>query len=180
MSEEFGQAILGAAPRLRAYAISLLRSSSEADDLVQEVLVRAWRFRDTFQPGTNLIAWLFRILRNEFINQNKRRPREVSLDETFRGSEFSRGPGQEWNLQLNDLLAALDTLPELSRQAIMLVAVCGFSYDEAAAVCDCAPGTIKSRVSRARQHLAAVIDPDSSETPLKSRHGGACFEHAAL
>ena len=154
---EFRAGLLAAIPSLRAFAISLIGAADKADDLVQETLVKAWAKQDSFTPGTNLKAWLFTILRNEFYTQMRKRGREVTDTEGVHAAKLAGHPEQHGHLDMQDFRAALDQLAPDQKEAIILVGASGFSYEEAAEVCDCAVGTIKSRVSRARTRLAEIL-----------------------
>jgi RNA polymerase sigma-70 factor (ECF subfamily) len=154
--------ILAAVPRLRAFAVSLCGSIDRADDLVQETLVKALANIDSFRPGTNLTAWLFTILRNHFRSEYRKRRREVE-DVDGRHTETLRSqPEQIGRIELNEFRAALTRLPPDQREALVLVGASGFSYEEAAQICGCAVGTIKSRLSRGRTHLAAILDVEGA------------------
>ncbi|MDW6021692.1 sigma-70 family RNA polymerase sigma factor [Mesorhizobium sp. BAC0120] len=157
MSDTFKSDLLAAIPSLRAFAVSLAQNSDRADDLVQETLVKAWDKQASFQPGTNLKAWLFTILRNEFYSQMRKRGREVQDSEGAMTARLAVHPSQEGKLDLDDFRKALQQLPEDQREAIILIGASGFSYEEAAEICDCAVGTIKSRVSRARARLQEIL-----------------------
>ena len=144
-------------PYLRAFAISLSGSVSMADDLVQDTLVRAWAKFDSFQPGTNLRAWLITILRNNFYSIYRKRRKEVQdSDGKYAERLWVRG-GQESRLEMDDFRRAMDELAPEHREALIMIGVTELSYDEAAAVCGVAVGTIKSRVHRARARLAAIL-----------------------
>jgi RNA polymerase sigma-70 factor (ECF subfamily) len=156
-------AVLAAVPKLRAFAISLSGNVDRADDLVQETLLRALANIDSFQPGTNLQAWLFTILRNLFRSEYRKRRREVEdTDGNYAESMVSQ-PEQEGQLEFKELRAALAKLPQDQREALILVGASGFSYEEAAAICGCAIGTIKSRVNRARNRLASELSIEGAE-----------------
>lgn len=149
--------LVAAVPRLRRYAFSQCRNASEADDLVQTTLMRAWENRSRFEPGTRLIAWLFTILRHTFINQRKRLRREVEdVDGAF-AATLRLEPEQEHRVGLIQLQAALNDLTAEHRETLLLVMVDGLLYDEAAAVLGCQTGTVKSRVSRARERLVKAM-----------------------
>jgi RNA polymerase sigma-70 factor, ECF subfamily len=156
-SASFKSDLLGAIPSLRAFAVSLAQNSDRADDLVQETLVKAWDKQASFQPGTNLKAWLFTILRNEFYSQMRKRGREVQDSDGAMTSRLAIHPSQHGKLDLEDFRSALRLLPEDQREAIILIGAAGFSYEEAADICNCAVGTIKSRVSRARARLQETL-----------------------
>ncbi|MFC0632359.1 sigma-70 family RNA polymerase sigma factor [Brevundimonas balnearis] len=145
-------------PPLRAFAWSLSRNASDADDLVQETLIKAWSNRDKFTPGTNLRAWLFTILRNTWYTAVGKRKREVSDEDGHYAETLTSQPNQEWTCELSSLQAALNELPPDHREAIVMVGAAGLSYEEAAEISGCALGTIKSRVNRARNRLARVLD----------------------
>ena len=157
VSAGFKQDLLASIPGLRAFAVSLAQNADKADDLVQETLVKAWDKHESFQPGTNLNAWLFTILRNEFYSQMRKRGREVQDSEGVMTGRLAVHPAQQGMLDLQDFRAALEQLPEDQREAIILIGASGFSYEEAAEICNCAVGTIKSRVSRARTRLQDIL-----------------------
>lgn len=145
-------------PSLRAFAWSLSRNPADADDLVQETLTKAWTHRDKFEPGTNLRAWLFTILRNTWYTAVSKRRREVQDEDGHHAAALSSQPVQEWAVELTSLQAALNQLPPEHREALVMVGAAGLSYEEAAEISGCALGTIKSRVNRARTRLARLID----------------------
>ncbi|TKT75307.1 sigma-70 family RNA polymerase sigma factor [Aquamicrobium sp. LC103] len=157
MAPTFKDELLAAIPSLRAFAMSLAQNADKADDLVQETLVKAWDKQSSFQPGTNLKAWIFTILRNEFYSQMRKRGREVQDSDGAITARLAVHPSQHGSMDLDDFRAALETLPEDQREAIILIGASGFSYEEAAEICGCAVGTIKSRVSRARARLQEVL-----------------------
>ena len=151
-SFDFEGALIQLVPPLRAYARAVTRSRENADDLVQDTLLRALRSRHTFVPGTNLKAWTFTILRNQFITSARRKRPEQGFAPT-EGAEISMPASQEDTIALNDFHRILLQLPERQREALLLVGAEGFSYEEAAAVAGSTVGTMKSRVSRARAFL---------------------------
>lgn len=153
----FRSDLLAAIPSLRAFAVSLAQNADKADDLVQETLVKAWDKQKSFQPGTNLKAWLFTILRNEFYSQMRKRGREVQDSDGTMTGRLAVHPSQDGALDLQDFRRALKQLPEDQREAIILIGASGFSYEEAAEICGCAVGTIKSRVSRGRTRLLELL-----------------------
>lgn len=158
ISDAFRDGLLAAIPSLRAFAFSLIGRGDRADDLVQETMMKAWAHHASFQEGTNLRAWLYTILRNEFYSQMRKKGREV---EDVDGA-FSRNvgvhPDQHGHLDMADMRAALAQLPADQREALLLVGASGFSYEEAADICQVAMGTIKSRVNRARNRLAEILN----------------------
>ena len=157
------EAMLGAVPSLRAFAISLSGNVDRADDLVQETLLRAMANIDSFQPGTNMSAWLFTILRNLFRSDYRKRRREVEDSEGNYAKTLKTQPSQGAHLEFEEFRAALDKLPQDQREALILVGASGFSYEDAAAICGCAVGTIKSRVNRARSKLSALLYVEGAE-----------------
>ena len=155
--------ILAAVPSLRAFAISLSGNADRADDLVQETLLRALANIDSFQPGSNLPAWLFTILRNLFRSEYRKRRREVEDTDGSYAESLKSQPEQGSHLEFKEFRAALSKLPPDQREALILVGASGFSYEEAAAICECAVGTIKSRVNRARNRLADLLSIEGAE-----------------
>jgi RNA polymerase sigma-70 factor (ECF subfamily) len=154
--------MLAAVPSLRAFAISLSGNVDRANDLVQETLLRAWANLDSFEPGTNMSAWLFTILRNLFRSEYRKRRREVEdVDGSYAGS-LTSPPNQINHLEVEDFRKALQRLPHEQRESLILVGASGFSYEEAAQICGCAVGTIKSRVNRARVRLASILSVESA------------------
>lgn len=159
---QFRQHLLAAVPKLRAFALSLASHADYADDLVQETLMKAWNHQNSFQEGTNIKAWLFTILRNEYFSQLRKRRREVEdADGDYASSVMTPG-SQESQLDMADLRIALQQLPDDQREAVVLVGASGFSYQEVAEICHVPVGTIKSRVNRARNKLAVLLGNDSS------------------
>ena len=159
----FRQQLLAAIPSLRAFGISLTARSDRADDLVQETLLKAWKHHDSFEDGTNLKAWLYTILRNEFYSQLRKRKREIEDADGIYSSKVESAPEQHGHLDLADFKRALAQLPDDQREAIVLVGASGFSYEEAAVICKVAVGTIKSRVNRARNRLAEILQIENNE-----------------
>lgn len=156
-SPSFKRVMLAALPSLRAFAVSLVGHPDRADDLVQDTIMKAWAKQDSFTMGTSMKAWLFTILRNEFYSQMRKRGREVSDPDGSFTSQLAVHPGQYGALDLQDFREALNKLPEDQREAIILIGASGFSYEEAASICGCATGTIKSRVNRARNALQDML-----------------------
>jgi RNA polymerase sigma-70 factor (ECF subfamily) len=152
-----------AMPHLRAFAISLTGDAVAADDLVQDALLRALSNIDRFKPGTNIKAWLFTILRNAFYSDYRKRHREVEDPDGILAGRLAIAPEQGARLAYEDMLVALAHLPARQREAIVLVAAEGFTYEEAARVCNTSIGTIKSRINRARNALAVLLDVDRDQ-----------------
>jgi RNA polymerase sigma-70 factor (ECF subfamily) len=156
-------AVLAAVPSLRAFAISLCGNVDRADDLVQETLLRALANIDSFQPGTNMSAWLFTILRNLFRSEYRKRRREVEDGDGSYAETLKSQPEQSSRVEFEEFRTALAKLPPDQREALILVGASGFSYEEAAEICGCAVGTIKSRVNRARSRLAELLSIESAD-----------------
>jgi RNA polymerase sigma-70 factor (ECF subfamily) len=162
-SPEFRSALVECIPHLRAFARSLTRDRERADDLVHDAAVRALAASEQFRPGTNFKAWIFTILRNLYYNEGRKDPsRSVPLDET-KVAEHAIPATQEAALEFGDFRRAFWQLGEDHREVLMLVGASGLSYEEAAKICDCPVGTIKSRVSRARHELTRLLSDDTLE-----------------
>ena len=174
-------AMLAAVPSLRAFAISLSGNVDRADDLVQETLLRAMANIDSFQPGTNMSAWLFTILRNLFRSEYRKRRREVEDTDGSYAESMKSHPEQQSRVEFEEFRVALSKLPPDQREALILVGASGFSYEEAAAISSCAVGTIKSRVNRARAKLTEMLGvatprefgPDSATEAIVARTVGS-------
>ena len=151
---------------LRAFGVSLCGDKERADDLVQETLFKAWNHLDSFKEGTNLKAWLFTILRNTYFSERRKRRREVEDADGTYAARLAAQPAQHGHMDMQDFRAALVRLPDDQREALILVGAAGFSYEEAAEICDCAVGTIKSRVNRARNRLAGMLGLEELESDL--------------
>ena len=177
--EEFKAELAQVIPHLRAFGRSLSGSRDLADDLVQETLLKAWAARDRFQAGTNMRAWTFIILRNLFLSQMRRARFKGEWDDFTAGKLLAAPAGQDRQVELSDLQRALLQLPQAQREALILVGAGGFAYEEAAAICNCAVGTIKSRVARGRAALETILnegllpsrregEPSDGQSPLVS------------
>jgi RNA polymerase sigma-70 factor, ECF subfamily len=154
--------MLSTIPSLRAFAFSLCGNADRADDLVQETLMKAWINQNSFTQGTSMSAWLFTILRNVFYSEYRKRRREVEDAEGTMAARLVSVPEQNGHMDLQDLRAALQKLPPEQREALILVGGSGFAYEEAAQICGCALGTLKSRVNRARNAIATLLAIDTS------------------
>ena len=154
--------VIALIPTLRAFAWSLARNPVDADDLVQETLTKAWTYREKFRAGTNLRAWLFTILRNTWFSAVAKTRRETPDEDGRMAATLVSPPAQEWSIEMRQLQDALNRLPPEHREAIVMVGAAGLSYEEAAEIAGCALGTIKSRVNRARNRLAQLLDMDRS------------------
>ena len=171
MPDIFKDALIALIPSLRGFAATLSGSRAEADDLVQETLFRALRYRDSFREGSDMKSWLHTILRNCFFRSRRHDRFLVEDVEGQAAARQSIGPSQEWRVRTHEILDALDRLPPDTREALLLVSTRGFSYEEAAEVSACSVGTLKSRVNRARERLAAlagdaVFDAEARPHPL--------------
>lgn len=164
-------------PSLRAFARSLAHNAAQADDLVQDTLVKALANVDRFEPGTNLRAWLFTILRNHYYSQLRKLKREVEDADGKFAARIAVGPEQDGSVDLEDFKAAFAQLAPDHREVLTLVGASGCSYEEAAAICGCAVGTIKSRVNRARRKLSDLLGLDDDGRPFSG--GGHMVEDTA-
>jgi RNA polymerase sigma-70 factor, ECF subfamily len=156
--EAFKNQISAVIPQLRAFGRSLSGSSDRADDLVQEAVLRAWAARERFQEGTSFKAWTFTILRNLFLSQMRRTRFTAEWDDLAAERVLAAPADQDRHIHVADVQRALDKLPEAQREALVLVGAGGVTYEEAAEICDCPIGTIKSRVARGRTALIAMIE----------------------
>jgi len=174
---EFQAELTSLLPNLRAFARSLTRSSDQADDLVQEALVKAWRNWQQFAPGSNLKAWLFTILRNAYLSERRKLKNEVQDVDGELASQLSVKAEQHGHMDALDFQSAFEKLLPEHKEALVLIGAEGFSYEEAALMCGCAVGTMKSRVNRARNKLAEIMGIDSAAeigagTPTNVRVAG--------
>ncbi|QDH32979.1 sigma-70 family RNA polymerase sigma factor [Porphyrobacter sp. YT40] len=163
---DFKRELTEVVPHLRAFARGLCGRPDVADDLVQETLLKAWAAQERFEPGTSMRAWTFVILRNAYLTDMRRNRFRGEYDEGVAERILTAPAGQEEPIHLSDLHRALLTLPAERREALLLVGAGGFSYEEAAAICGCAVGTIKSRVGRARAALSEMLT--SGNIPQRS------------
>ena len=177
--DEFKDQLAQVIPHLRAFGRSLSGSRDLADDLVQETLLKAWAARKRFQAGTNMRAWTFIILRNLFLSQMRRARFKGEWDEITASKLLAAPASQDRHVELGDMQRALLHLPQPQREALILVGAGGFAYEEAAEICGCAVGTIKSRVARGRVALEDLLtdgklpsrrehETDGSRTALQS------------
>jgi RNA polymerase sigma-70 factor, ECF subfamily len=163
--------LAGAIPKLRAFAISLARDVSKADDLVQDTILKAWTNMDKFDPTTNLDAWLFTILRNTFYSSLRKTRREVQDSDGIHAAMLSVKPAHDARLAFNDFQRAFDTLSPEHREVLILVGASGFSCEEAAGMMGVAIGTVKSRASRARKRLAEILQLEDGEDMFSGTDG---------
>lgn len=155
---KFGDELVTLIPYLRAFARSLCRDRFEADDLTQETLTRAWQARSSYEPGTNMRAWLLKILRNSYYSDRRRAKRQAVWNDEAADRILISSGSQSASLDLGELHRAMSMLPDEQREALILVGAGGVAYEEAATICGCALGTIKSRVARARRAVAAALN----------------------
>jgi RNA polymerase sigma-70 factor (ECF subfamily) len=158
MRERLKKEMLETLPGLRAFAISLCGNVDRAEDLVQEAFLRGIANLHSFEPGTNMSAWLFTILRNHFRSEYRKRRREVEDADGHYAESLTVNPGQEHALDLEQMLMYLACLPVEQSDALIAVAYLGMSYEEAAERLECAIGTVKSRVNRARMLLPQLME----------------------
>lgn len=163
MKDEFRDGLVDALRSLRAFARTFHRDESRAEDLVQETMLKAWTKREQFEPGSNLKAWLFTILRNTYLSELRKRKREVEDADGSLVASLAEKPVQDGHMAMEDFKTALANLGDDQREALILVGAAGFSYDEAAAICGVSPGTVKSRVSRARTRIAVLMGEEGSD-----------------
>lgn len=155
--------LVGHLPAMRAFAISLTRNATLADDMVQDAVVKAWTNFDKYQSGTNLRAWLFTILRNTYYSQRRKAAREVADVGNVLTDALAEKPAHDGRLHMTDFRDAFARLNDEQREVLLLVGALGFSYEEAAGMCGVAVGTIKSRTNRARQRLAKLMALEDDE-----------------
>ncbi|MCJ7421662.1 sigma-70 family RNA polymerase sigma factor [Sphingomicrobium astaxanthinifaciens] len=166
--DEFKEQLAQVIPHLRAFGRSLSGNRDTADDLVQETLLKAWAARKRFQAGTNMRAWTFIILRNLFLSQMRRARFKGEWDDVTAAKILAAPAAQDRHVELGDMQRALLQLPQPQREALILVGAGGFAYEEAAQICGCAVGTIKSRVARGRVALENLLN--SEDLPPRKQH----------
>ena len=167
-TKTFERELIALIPHLRAFARSLCGDATSADDLAQEAVAKAWASRASYQMGTNMKAWTFMILRNQFYSEKRRSWRQSQLDQEAAERTLVAVDDPEAPVALDELRLGLAMLPAEQREALILVGAGGFAYEEAADICGCAVGTVKSRVSRARRALQAILEAGTYD-----RDGGA-------
>ncbi|HEY1561427.1 MAG TPA: sigma-70 family RNA polymerase sigma factor [Caulobacteraceae bacterium] len=154
----FRDELIALIPQLRAFARTLTGDPTAADDLAQDAMMKAWDARESFSLGTNMKAWTFMILRNQFYSEKRRSWRQSQLDQEAAERTLVAADDPSAPVALDELRQGLGMLPPEQREALILVGAGGFAYDEAAAICGCAVGTVKSRVSRARRALHEILE----------------------
>jgi RNA polymerase sigma factor (sigma-70 family) len=151
-------------PALRAFARTFCRDPTDADDLVQETLTKGLANLDKFEPGTRMKSWLFTIMRNTFYTRAKAQLRESPGAADCASGRPVAEATQEWTLRSKEVQEAINRLPPAKREVLVLIGVLGVSYEEAAEICSCAVGTVKSRLNRARASVLEYLGEDTSET----------------
>ncbi|MDO8901083.1 MAG: sigma-70 family RNA polymerase sigma factor [Phenylobacterium sp.] len=168
LDNAFKAEIVTLIPHLRAFARTLCGDATAADDLAQDAMMKAWDARASFQMGTNMKAWTFMILRNQFYSEKRRSWRQSQLDQEAAERTLVAVDDPEAPVALDELRLSLGMLPPEQREALILVGAGGFAYEEAAEICGVAVGTVKSRVSRARRALQSILEAGAYD-----RDGGA-------
>jgi RNA polymerase sigma-70 factor (ECF subfamily) len=158
MEGRFKKELVTLIPHLRAFARTLTGDQASADDLAQDALMKAWDARASYQMGTNMKAWTFMILRNQFYSEKRRSWRQTQLDQDAAERTLVAVDDPQSPVALDELRMGLGMLPAEQREALILVGAGGFAYEEAAEICGCAVGTVKSRVSRARRALQGILE----------------------
>lgn len=155
---EFKNELQAVIPHLRAFGRGLCGNRDTTDDLVQETMLKAWAARSRFQAGTNFKAWAFTILRNIYFSQTRRKRFVGEWNDLVADRVLAAPASQDKTVELRDLMRALDQISSDQREAILLVAAAGMSYEEVAEVTGVMLGTVKSRVSRARIALETLMN----------------------
>lgn len=168
MEDTFKRELVALIPHLRAFARTLTGDPTAADDLAQDAMIKAWDARASYQMGTNMKAWTFMILRNQFYSEKRRSWRQTQLDQEAAERTLVAVDNPEAPVALDELRLGLAMLPAEQREALILVGAGGFAYEEAADICGCAVGTVKSRVSRARRSLQAILEAGAYDRDGKS------------
>ena len=157
LEAQFKKELVTLIPHLRAFARTLAGDPASADDLAQDAMMKAWHARGSYQMGTNMKAWTFMILRNQFYSEKRRSWRQSQLDQEAAERTLVAVDDPESPVALDELRQGLAMLPAEQREALILVGAGGFAYEEAAEICGCAVGTVKSRIARARGNLRALL-----------------------
>jgi RNA polymerase sigma-70 factor, ECF subfamily len=158
LEAQFKRELVALIPHLRAFARTLAGEPAAADDLAQDAMMKAWDARGSYQMGTNMKAWTFMILRNQFYSEKRRSWRQTQLDQEAAERTLVAADDPESPVALDELRQSIGMLPPEQREALILVGAGGFAYEEAAEICGCAVGTVKSRVSRARRALQVILE----------------------
>jgi RNA polymerase sigma-70 factor (ECF subfamily) len=178
--DTFKRELVGLIPQLRAFARTLAGDPTAADDLAQDAMMKAWDARASFEIGTNMKAWTFMILRNQFYSEKRRSWRQAQLDQDAAERTLVAVDDPSAPISLDELRMGLGMLPPEQREALVLVGAGGFAYEEAAEICGCAVGTVKSRVSRARRALQLILERGEYDRDGKpaSEAMGSILAHA--
>ena len=161
LEAQFKKELVTLIPHLRAFARTLAGDPAAADDLAQDAMLKAWDARGSYQMGTNMKAWTFMILRNQFYSDKRRSWRSTQLDQEAAERTLIAVDDPQSPIALDELRMSIQKLPHEQREALILVGAGGFAYEEAAEICGCAVGTVKSRVSRARRALQGILEDGS-------------------
>ena len=172
---DFRSQLIAVIPHMRAFARMLTMNPTEADDLCQEALAKTWQARKSYAMGTNMKAWAFMILRNQFYSDKRRSWRVSQLDPDVAEQTLVAGDDPSAPMELNEVRMAMAALPVDQCEALTLIGAGGLSYVEAAHVCDCAVGTVKSRVSRGREALRQMIDSGAYRRDTRSASASMGF-----
>ncbi len=176
--EQFKNELISLIPSLRAFAHSLSGQAARADDLVQDTVVKALSHASQFEPGTNMRAWLFTILRNQYYSLLRKQRREVEDVEGQHALRLASKASQDDVVDLEDFKRALQQLAPDQREVLILIGASGCSYEEAANICGCAVGTIKSRANRARKRLADLLNLRDEDEPTSEEEEPSIPAHA--
>ncbi|WP_366663981.1 sigma-70 family RNA polymerase sigma factor [Mesorhizobium sp.] len=169
-------AVVDLIPALRAFARTFCRLPDDADDLVQETLTKGLANLDKFEPGTRLKSWLFTIMRNTHYTRVKAAAREAPGLLDCASSRPISEASQDWSVRTKEVYRVIQKLPIHQREVLTLIGVLGVSYEETAEICDCAVGTVKSRLNRARASVLEFLDESSSQA-LVERHDHLAEDH---
>lgn len=159
----FRDQLVALLPSLRAFSRGLCGRRDMADDLAQDTVLRAWAARSSYTQGSNFRAWMFMIMRNQFYTTVRKNARITSLDPEVAERVLVVAPAQQNGINIEDVAKALQKLPVEQREVLLLIGANGLTYEEAAEVLGCAIGTVKSRLARGRNALAALIDGPSGD-----------------
>ena len=162
MASEFRDLLVENLPRMRAYALMLTRNAAQADDLLQDMSFHALRAQHQFVMGTNFVAWLYRIMRNDFVSSLRRAKRAPQAMDEALEQTLSCKAGQEDTIMANQVQTAMGKLPVSQREVLILVCASGLSYEEAAEAMGCSVGTVKSRLWRARAQMQKLLLGDDA------------------
>jgi RNA polymerase sigma factor (sigma-70 family) len=154
-------------PALRAFARTFYRDPTDADDLVQDTLLKALKSFDSFEPNTRLKSWMFTIMRNTFYTRVKMYAREAPGAADCVATRPAVEANQEWSIRSREVHDAINRLPPHHREVLVLIGVLGVSYEETAEICGCAMGTVKSRLNRARLHILEELGETSASSLIE-------------